>query len=194
MKKLYLTILPFLVACSNTTKLPNVQELAGEWICTTEYKDLNVGTVDFFTLNIDGTMKDDNYIFNHLFSVISGNQIENYFNSPLRYIQVAEGKWNLSGKTLNYDLKTNNFKRIIWPSVFADIQKSEVLKELESEVFKIHSSSRQFKGELNFKKFIKDGFIVEQNLNEKIYESVCLNKSTSKYKYLEAYKQIHRVK
>lgn len=194
MKKLYLAVLPLLVACSNTSKLPSLQELTGEWICTTEYKGLNVGTVDFLTLNADGTMKDDSYIFDHIFSSVLGKQVEDYFQSPLKYIQVAEGKWALSGKALNYNLKINNFKRLIWPNVFSKIQEDELLKKMELEVFKIYSSPEEGEIELNFKKFIKNGFVVEQNLSGKTYESICLNKSVSKYNYLEAYKQIHKVK
>ena len=194
MKKLYLAVLPLLVACSNTSKLPSLQELTGEWICTTEYKALNVGTVDFLTLNADGTMKDDNYIFDHLFSLVSEKQIEDYFSSPLRYIRVDEGKWDLSDKTLNYSLKTNNFKRLIWPDIFSSIQEDEVLKKMELDRFKIYSLSKKSEIELKFKKFIKHGFVVEQNLNGRTYESICLNKSVSKHKYLEIYKQIYQAK
>lgn len=196
MKKLCLALLPtiFLVACSNTDTPLTRDALVGEWICSTEYKDVNIGTIDFITLKADGSLKDDNYIFDHVFNTLIGEKVINYFQSPLRYLKVNEGTWNLSGNMLVYHLKQIDFKRLIWADMLADIQENDKLKNIEAEVFKTHSSIKEGDVKLTFNKFIKNGFVLNQNINGRIYESKCLDKQSSKHRYIEAYKEIHKFK
>lgn len=195
MKKLYLTIFSSLLLSACTNNKPLTKEaLVGEWVCTTEYKDLSVGTVNFTTLNLDGSMTDDNYIFDHALNVLAGQKVDNYFRSPLRYLNIGKGTWALSNNEINYHITTSGAKRIIWPDVWKGIQKSEKFKKIEANVFNIYSSSKDEKIDLTFKKFTRHGFILTQNLGDKSYESNCLTKNASKYSYIEKYKEIHQIK
>lgn len=190
MKKLYLALLPslLLAACSN--KPLTKEALVGDWVCTTEYKDIHVGTVDFITLNSDGTLKDDSYILDHSISVLLDEKIDDFFVSPLRYLRISDGTWDLSGNTLTYDLKTRNFKRLFWKDIWEQIQGIDSLRKMEAESFNVYSSHKGGEIKLTFNKFIKDGFI----LNQDLYTSKCLNKNVSQYSYIEKYKEIHKVK
>lgn len=196
MKKLYLAILPSLLvaACSNTDKPLTKEALIGEWVCTTEYTDVGVGTVDIVSLNRNGKLTDDNYIFDHILNALIDKPVEDYFRSPLRYLRGSNGSWNLLGNTLTYDLKTQEAKRLIFPDVWAGIQKVDKFKKIEAEQFKLYSSNKEDKISLEFKKFIKNGFILTQNINGKSYESKCLSKDKSKHSYLEAYKRHTQIK
>lgn len=194
MKKLYLALFMSVLLVGCTNKPLTKEALVGEWICETEYTHMNAGTIDIMTLNADGTLKDDNYIFDHSLSAEFERKITNYFSFPFRYIKVNDGSWDLSGNTLTYHLKQKNFKRLIWPDIFEEIQKSDYLRNVENELFKIYSSSDNEVITLTFDKFIKNGFLLKQNIANKIYTSKCLTKKVSKYGYIEAYKQIHQIK
>ncbi|MFC0309759.1 hypothetical protein ACFFHK_08600 [Gallibacterium trehalosifermentans] len=196
MKKRYLALLPtlFLAACSNTHQPLSKDALVGEWVCSTAYKDVGVGMLDVITLKADGTLEDDNYIFDHSLDRFVGKDPENYFRSPLRYFRVHNGTWNLSDNDLTYHLKQTNFKRIIWPDVWEQLQEIDELKQIEAKAFKIYSSTKEADIQLTFNKFIKNGFTLNQNLNGRIYESKCLDKQSSEYRYIEAYKKIHKSK
>ncbi|WP_386697175.1 hypothetical protein [Lonepinella sp. MS14436] len=196
MKQLYLALVPtlLLTACSSAAQPLTKDALVGEWICTTEYKHANVGTVDFMTLNADGSLKDDNYILDHILNVLTNKNIDNYFSSPFRYLSINEGTWKLSDDTLTYDLKQKDFKRLITTSIWEDIQKGNELRKLEEKIYHIHSSNKGDEVKLTFNKFIKDGFILSQKINGATYESECLSKNVSNYKYIEVYKNPQLIK
>ncbi|MGR3807667.1 hypothetical protein [Pasteurella testudinis] len=202
MKKLILFSLSsvLLISCSNSTKQVTANDLVGEWSCKTEYKDVRVGTVDLLTLNVDGSMRNENYIFDHhIRSILLDQPIEDYFSSPFKYLQTNIGKWSLDNNQLTYNLKPVSVKRIIFPSIWKGIQELDLIKEKEAELFNIYSSSEDKDKplKLEFKRFIKNGFIVTQKLSNRSYDSICTSKQAAKYEFnerLEVYKQIHNIK
>ncbi|TCP94798.1 hypothetical protein EDC44_11441 [Cricetibacter osteomyelitidis] len=202
MKKLILASLScvLLIACSNSTKQVTANDLVGEWSCTAEYKDLGVGTVDLLKLDANGSMKDENYIFDHQLSSITFNKpINDYFSSPFKYLRINKGKWHLENNQLTYNLTPVSFKRIIFHDVWENIQQSDFLKREEAKIFNIYSSTQGNDEpiKLEFKRFIKNGFIVTQKLADRSYDSICTSKRAAKFEVserLEIYKQMHNIK
>lgn len=160
--------------------------LVGEWSCTTKYEDIGVGSVDLIQLNADGSVIDDNFIFDHSISKQTKKPIEDWFSSPFRYLRTNSGQWQLDGNRLTYNFKISQTKRIIWANVFQEIQKDKFFKEYEEELFKIYSdNSHNEPIELKISDYSNNGtkkqFTTTQKMGRKTYKSVCVDKNSADY-------------
>lgn len=195
MKKLFISsLIIMLTSCSmNTQRLENKEQLVGEWSCQTKYDALRVGSIDLISLKADGTMTDDNHIFDNSLDLLLDRETRDYFSSPFKYLRISAGKWRLDNQKLVYRLKTQDVRRTIFPDVFENIQKSERLKQREKVIFDIYSESSDEPIELDFSHFTRDGFVVHQKMGESIYKSECTRKEKAEFNFnqrLELYKII----
>ncbi|MBQ5429206.1 MAG: hypothetical protein IIU35_02265, partial [Neisseriaceae bacterium] len=135
------TSLIFSGCASVSTQTVDKDFLVGEWSCRITYDDIGVGSIDLITLNADGTVIDENFLFDHGIEKFVDKPIQNWFSSPLRYLRTNSGQWQLDGNRLTYNFKISQTKRIIWANVFQEIQKDKFFKEYEEELFKIYSDN-----------------------------------------------------
>lgn len=200
MKKLTIAavISVLLSACTSVQKTPTKADFVGEWSCKTAYPDVRVGTIDLLTLNADGTMLDDNFIFDNSLDILLEKETTNYFSSPYKYLRISTGKWSFDNNQLVYHLTQKEFKRIIFKDVFAQMQKTPRIKAFEQDLFKVYSANHNDEAiQLNFKKFIKNGFVLTQTTKDAEFESICQTKESAEFDFngkLEVYKMIHQAK
>ncbi len=187
-----------LVSCASVSKVekrtPTKAELVGSWSCKTVYEDFAIGMVDLIDLNADGTMSDESYIFDNSVKKMTGVKTKNYFRSPFKYLRESSGNWKLDKNHLVYSLKMNSVKRLIFADVFKELQKTKELREYEKNIFNIYSSDKSEEPiEFDFVGFTKNGFIVNQKLDEKNYKSHCIKKEKAEpklHKRLAIYKML----
>lgn len=174
------TSLIFSGCASVSTQTVDKDFLVGEWSCRITYDDIGVGSIDLITLNADGTVIDENFLFDHGIEKFVDKPIQNWFISPLQYLRTNSGDWQLNGNRLTYNFKTSTTKRLIKDEFFQTIQKMKPVKEYEEGVFKIYSDTSNHEPiELEIINHSNNGnkkqFTVIQSMGEKIYKSSCVD-------------------
>ena len=199
MKKLFFSGLVLaLVGCSSTPSNLTKQDFVGEWSCSIKYEDIGVGTIDLIYLKSDGSLKDENFIFDHSLSKYGELPIKDYFSSPLKYLTISNGTWSFNNNYLIYKLRKQSAHRLIYPDTFEKIQRIKSFKNIEQSAFSLYSDNigKEDSIELRVTKFSRDRFTVVQPLT-KTYEGECVRKDKADNKFngfLEALKLIFKVK
>lgn len=199
MRKLFFSGLVLaLVGCSSTPSNPTKQDFVGDWSCSIKYEDIGVGTIDLIYLKSDGSLKDENFIFDHSLSRYAELPIKDYFSSPLKYLTISNGTWSFNNNYLIYKLKKQSAQRLIYPDTFEKIQQTKSFKNIEKSAFNIYSNNigKEDTIELKVTKFSRDRFTVVQPLT-KTYEGECIRKDKAENKFngfLEALKEIFKIK
>lgn len=197
MKKIILSGLCLtLASCTLLPTTASQENLTGEWLCKTEYRDLGVGTIDLITLNQDGTIYDENYIFDNGIKRIIDEPIQDYFQSPFKYLTFSKGTWKLAADQLTYTMTKQSAKRIIYPDVWTKLKANkDTISDFEKRAFKIYSSGINKEDNINLKmvKFSPNKFTVIQAFDTTSNESICVKKSEADKELLfklSAYKQL----
>lgn len=200
MKKLFLGGLVLtLSACSSVPTNLTKQDFVGEWSCTTKYEDIEVGTVDLLYLKADGSLKDENFIFDHSLNRYAGLPVKDYFSSPLKYLTISNGTWSFNNNQLVYKLKKQSAHRLIYPSTFEKLQSTKSFKNIEEKVFAVYSYDigKEDSIELTVTEFSKDKFTVVQSFTNQTHKGECVRKDRAKSQFngfLEALKEAFKIK
>ncbi|EGV05527.1 conserved domain protein [Haemophilus pittmaniae HK 85] len=199
MKKLILsTVILALAACSSVPSNLSKQDFVGEWSCTMKYENIGVGTVDLLYLRADGTVKDENFIFDHSLNRYADSSIKDYFHSPLKYLTISHGTWIFDNNHLTYKLKKQSAQRLIYSDTFAKLQRTKSFKDIEAKAFSVYSAGigQEDSIEVQVTKYSKDKFTVVQFADKK-YEGQCVRKDKADHQFngfLEALKEHFKVK
>lgn len=188
MKKVMLASLVALLAgCSTQPKSTALssENLVGDWVCQTDYTDIDTSTYDIFSMKQDGTFTNDGSIFVPI-------------EKPLfRYTNVQSGTWKLEKDQLTYNVqqeergrghsevvnkllksKKKADKEIIAyeKSLFEIFGKSQNLPEkIELTVLEIHPNAFKVKQEMDSKNAVI-GYCLRKEVIQQYVQDV-LNKS-----------------
>lgn len=162
MKKFVWLLYPsLLVGCSSTS--PNSTQLAGDWVCMTNYPEAQTQVLDQIHYGEAGKLTIQGVILSPI-------------EKPLFAFKTEySGSWSLKNGELNYQIQSQNVSRAHNSTVQQIIAKEPNVRQLEADLYQAYSSPRNFSG-LTIKENEGKTMLITQMLNNQVQTTACMRK------------------